>query len=785
MENTCQCGVVPRLRIRSGAARNARRVNPGAAQTNRNNNLWQHGNEDPNVRFGSVNADQLTVRLASSRTPQSGRKNRMKAKMKTRNALCGLMLIALLLPGAANAREQIYVAEFTAHRVGKYDATTGAAIDANFIVGLADPVDFAVRGNDLFVLDRSANRVRRYDARTGAVINANFAITSGQPGGIVFNGNDMFLTQYAGSNVARYDATTGALINPTFITGIAGTSWGIQISGNDLYVAEINAHRVRRHNATTGALINANFISQPNYPFGLNVSGSDLFVASLNGPLGRYNVATGTLIYAITGLNGPVDVEKYGNDLFVVESGANRVRRHDAATGALISANFITVLSPPHGMAIRSDIPPTANAGVDFSVNEGQTGVMLDASLSSDPENDPLTYAWVQLPGGPAVTLTGADTAGPSFTAPTVAPGGETLTFKLSVTAYGETAEDTVDITVVNVNHPPVADAGLDQSIAEGSPVTLHGEDSFDIDNDVFTYAWVQVSGSPTVTITGADSANPTFTAPVVAGSGAPGVVATLVFELTVNDGFPQNAPAPGYTLANVVDSVTVEISNVNNDPVAAAGADQTVDEFTSVTLNGTGSSDPDSDPLTYVWRQTGGPAVLDLLDDTAATPSFIVPFVSSGGADVTFELTVDDGYSTATDTVVVHVQNANDPPLVTAAVPTIGSLWPPNHNLVSVGITGVSDSDNNTTITITGVTQDEPTNGTGDGDTAIDAFINANGTVFLRAERSGNGNGRVYHIHFKASDLEGSASGVVKVTVPHSKKAPAIDGGELYDSTQ
>jgi len=418
-------------------------------------------------------------------------------------------------------------------------------------------------------------------------------------------------------------------------------------------------------------------------------------------------------------------------------------------------------------------------------VNEGEASVILDGSLSSDSDNDPLTYAWVQL-SGTTVALSDATAQQPTFTAPIVALGGETLTFELTVTANGESDTDTVDITVVNINHPPVADAGDDQSIAEGSPVTLNGGDSFDIDNDVFTYDWVQVSGSPTVTITGADTANPTFTAPVVNASGAPGVVATLVFELFVDDGFDPDAPAPGYTLDDVVDRVTVEISNVNNDPTANAGADQTADENSAVTLDGTESSDPDSDPLTYAWQQIGGPAVLDLLDDTTATPSFIAPFVSPGGEDVTFTLTVDDGYGgTATDTVVVSLLNANDPPLVSAAAPTIGSLWPPNHNLVAVGITGVSDPDNNATITIDAVYQDEPTNGTGDGDTAIDAFINADGTVLLRAERSGKGNGRVYHIHFTASDPEGSASGVVTVTVPHSKKAAAIDGGQLYDSTQ
>jgi hypothetical protein len=100
------------------------------------------------------------------------------------------------------------------------------------------------------------------------------------------------------------------------------------------------------------------------------------------------------------------------------------------------------------------------------------------------------------------------------------------------------------------------------------------------------------------------------------------------------------------------------------------------------------------------------------------------------------------------------------------------------------VRILGVVDPSNNATITINSVKQDEPTNGLGDGDTAIDAIVNGD-SVMLRAERSGNGNGRVYHVCFTAADLEGSVSGCVKVVVPKSKKTDiAVDGGSLYDST-
>lgn len=429
-----------------------------------------------------------------------------------------------------------------------------------------------------------------------------------------------------------------------------------------------------------------------------------------------------------------------------------------------------------------ADSPPNANAGSDQAVNEGQV-VALDGSASNDPDGDPLVYAWTQN-GGTSVVLSGGNTSTPTFTAPTVAIGGETLSFLLTVTANEASDTDTVSIGVVNINHPPVADAGNDLSIAEGSPVGLNGGDSFDVDSDPFSYSWVQIGGSPTVALNDANTATPNFTAPYVAAGGAPGIVATLVFELTVDDSYPCDAPASGYTCSDIKDTVTVEVTNVNNAPNADAGFDKTLNENSALQLNGNASSDPDGDVLTYAWTQIGGTPVT-LIGATTATPSLTTPFVSTGGEDLTFDLTVDDGYGGSNnDVMVIHVQNANDPPNASLAQPSRECLWPPNHKYVAISINGVSDPEDNATITIDSIWQDEVTNGLGDGDTAVDAVINSDGTVLLRAERSGKGDGRVYHISFTASDLEGSDSGVVEVCVPHNKKSTAIDGGEIYDST-
>ena len=132
-----------------------------------------------------------------------------------------------------------------------------------------------------------------------------------------------------------------------------------------------------------------------------------------------------------------------------------------------------------------------------------------------------------------------------------------------------------------------------------------------------------------------------------------------------------------------------------------------------------------------------------------------------------------------------MNVQNANDPPLVSAAQPSVNCMWPPNHKMTEVSILGVSDPEDNASIVIDSVTSDESTNGTGDGDTAVDAIINANGTVLLRAERSGNGDGRIYRVNFTATDYEGSASGSVDVCVRHNKKQTAIDSGQNYDASE
>lgn len=116
----------------------------------------------------------------------------------------------------------------------------------------------------------------------------------------------------------------------------------------------------------------------------------------------------------------------------------------------------------------------------------------------------------------------------------------------------------------------------------------------------------------------------------------------------------------------------------------------------------------------------------------------------------------------------------------------SIELIWPPNHQFVPIDILGVTDPDGDAlAITIDSIFQDESVDGSGSGDTSPDGQGVGTTTAQVRAERSGGGNGRVYHIGFTASDGHGGiCSGVVHVGIPHNKTSSPVDDGPLFDST-
>ena len=181
-----------------------------------------------------------------------------------------------------------------------------------------------------------------------------------------------------------------------------------------------------------------------------------------------------------------------------------------------------------------------------------------------------------------------------------------------------------------------VANAGPDQEVASGSTVTLDGSGSTPISNAI-GHQWVQ-NTTATVQLTGATTTQATFTAPT-----GP---ATLQFTLRVTD-----FSASGLVRAS--DTIIITVLAPLLPPIADAGSDKTGYINDTITLDGTASTDPNGDALTYEWNQDSGTSIT--LDDfRSARTTFTAP---SEPATLEFTLTVQDATHTTTDSITITIE--------------------------------------------------------------------------------------------------------------------------------
>lgn len=245
---------------------------------------------------------------------------------------------------------------------------------------------------------------------------------------------------------------------------------------------------------------------------------------------------------------------------------------------------------------------------------------------------------------------------------------------------------------------------------------------------------------------------------PVISADGAIVVFESLATNLAPRD---LNGTWDAFALTNEL------ALHTGTEPEADAGPDQTVEctgpDGTPVVLDGSGSTDPDgvADIVSYEWRE--GVALLGHGVQLTA--------LLDSGMHV-ISLTVTDSIGlTDTDFAMVEVVDTTPPVLEVTATPAV--LWPPNHKMVEVTptITASDGCDAAPMVVLADITVNEPDNGTGDGNTTDDIQVDADGRIFLRAERAGNGDDRIYTITYTAVDAAGNATDAsVTVTVPHNR---------------
>ena len=304
-----------------------------------------------------------------------------------------------------------------------------------------------------------------------------------------------------------------------------------------------------------------------------------------------------------------------------------------AVTFTLTVDDGIGISSDQVTITIDHNDLPTVKAGADQTVQEGQT-VMLNGT-AADNDGDQLTYRWSHDSTLPIVFANDASLS-TTFAAPAV-DADTAVTFTLTVDDGIGISSDQVTITIDH-NDLPTVKAGADQTVQEGQTVMLNGT-AADNDGDQLTYRWSHDSTLPIVFANDA-SLSTTFAAPAVDADTA------VTFTLTVDDGIGISS-----------DQVTITIDH-NDLPTVKAGADQTVQEGQTVMLNGT-AADNDGDQLTYRWSHDSTLPIV-FANDASLSTTFAAPAVDAD-TEIIFTLTVNDGLTDSTDTVLVTVNDVPD----------------------------------------------------------------------------------------------------------------------------
>ena len=305
--------------------------------------------------------------------------------------------------------------------------------------------------------------------------------------------------------------------------------------------------------------------------------------------------------------------------------------------------------------------PPVANAG-DNIVQDADTPIQLNGAGSYDPDGHDLIFHWGfdtapvgSVFAGDSWTLINNNTVEPTTTFMPDAPGTYIVSLWVEDNFGASSSADYVVITV-NDGVAPVAEAGPELAGAVGDLITLDGTRSYDPHSRALSYQWTFASLPSGSSLTAVDDPSgdvTTFT---------PDVGGVYVAALIVDNGVSSSAP----------DTAIVRIeSDVPTAPTAVTGEPISAEDCTAVPVDGSGSFDPNGEPLAYKWALVSGPAQSQATDanfaDASAATTTFYPDVAG---EYMLGLTVSDGTSwsdVSLQSITAEERTYNTPPAVEA----------------------------------------------------------------------------------------------------------------------
>lgn len=291
---------------------------------------------------------------------------------------------------------------------------------------------------------------------------------------------------------------------------------------------------------------------------------------------------------------------------------------------------------------------PELNAGEDISIQSGESANLV--AHASDIETSALVYSWELLsqPSGEPVSING-DTATLNVVLHT---GGE-YTFEVQVSDDYDTVTDTVIVTVNN--SIPVSIIDIDQNDLVpivGDTIRLSANSSYDPDEGdaIEQYEW-NIERKPSDSVIALND-------PQAQGINiSPDTTGTYTVSLKTFDG------------GNYSEKTMVDIQVISSNSLPKAQGSYEIENYTTIILDASGSSDDDNHELSVSWTVIAKPdnAPTSILDRSAKTTKM---FVQENGT-YAVRLVVSDGRSNSPPfDMIIHIDKPNEQPVANAGNP-------------------------------------------------------------------------------------------------------------------
>ncbi len=641
---------------------------------------------------------------------------------------------------SGTAGVQIAVSPPTADAGGPYAGVEGSVIALDGSAS-SDPND------DIASYEWDLNNDGTYNDAVGASVNYNAASS-----GVFTIG--LRVTDTDGESGTATATVTVSNVAPTAVAGgpysgnqaanIALDGSASSDPGNDIAQYAWDFDNDGAYDDATGQMTFFNSASTGAFTVGLQVTDADGASSTATASVTVNNVApTANAGGPYSGdqgdtinLDGSASSDP-GNNITLYEWDLDNNGAYDDATGvtATFSSNDTGVFTV--GLRVTDgdggtdtatatvnvgNVGPTADAGGPYSGDQG-ADITLDASASSDPGNNIVSYEWDLDNDGAFNDATGV-------TATFNSEDTGVFTVGLRVTdGEGDSGTATASVTVDNV--VPTADAGGPYSGDQGSNIALDASASSDPGNNIVSYEWDLDNDGAYDDATGAN----TFFTSTATGTFSVGV--------RVTDGDSASATA----------TASVTVNNVL--PTANAGGPYSGDQATNIILDGSGSSDPGNNITLYEWDLDNDGAYDDATGITAT-------FNSAATGVFTVGLRVTDGDTgTATATATVNVGNVG--PTADAGGPYSGNQG------ANIALDGSGSSDPGGPLA--SYEWDLDNDGAYDDATGVSPNFNSSDTG-------------VYPIGLRVTDGDGATS-TATASVTVNNVAPTADAGGPYSGNQ